>query len=184
MAVGRAGYVGLVRLEDGSLNVAAALEPDFVRRLGGPGTAAAAIVEEAGFPPFAALCDERWHGTLPLSRATWPVASDRLFVLGDAAGYVEPFTGEGVAWAMTSALAIEPFALRAIERWDSRLAQKWSRFQHRSSRRRQRICRFVTVGLRQPLFTRLGVEALRWLPAAGEFIVKRLNRAPLLHDAS
>jgi len=36
MAVGREGYVGAVRVEDGSLNVAAAFEPVLVRHWGGP----------------------------------------------------------------------------------------------------------------------------------------------------
>ena len=55
MAVGRKGYVGAVRVEDGTLNVAAALEPLWVRRHGGPGLAAEAILREAGFPPITGL---------------------------------------------------------------------------------------------------------------------------------
>ena len=50
MAVGRSGYVGLVRLEDGSLNVGAAFELAFVRSFGTLAAAAAAVLAEAGFP--------------------------------------------------------------------------------------------------------------------------------------
>ena len=35
--------------------------------------------------------------------------ADGMFVVGDAAGYVEPFTGE-MAWAMMSAAASAPIA--------------------------------------------------------------------------
>ena len=55
MAVGREGYVGAVRVEDGALNVAAAFEPALVRRWGTPALAAVAILAEAGFPPIAGL---------------------------------------------------------------------------------------------------------------------------------
>ena len=60
-------------------------------------------------------------------RRTAPARRDRLFLLGDAAGYVEPFTGEGIAWALASGRAIAPLALRAIERWEPRLAGEWER---------------------------------------------------------
>src|SRR5262249_55165100 len=44
MAVGRRGYVGLVRVEDGRLNVAAAFEAGFLRWHGRAGDAAAAVL--------------------------------------------------------------------------------------------------------------------------------------------
>ena len=114
-----------MRVEDGSLNVAAAFEPALVRRWGAPGLAAAAIVAEAGFPPIAGLENAHWQGTAGLTRQTRPLAEDRLFLLGDAAGYVEPFTGEGIAWALVSGQAVAPLALRAMERWDPRLGRAW-----------------------------------------------------------
>ena len=49
------------------------------------------------------------------------LAAERVFLLGDAAGYVEPFTGEGMAWAVTSGIAVAPLALRAT-RVSARLA--------------------------------------------------------------
>ena len=97
MAVDRHGYVGLVRIEGGLLNIAAVLAPDFVKRAGGPPQALAAVLAEAGFPAITSLADADWHGTLPLTRRTSSTASRRVLVMGDAAGYVEPFTGEGMA---------------------------------------------------------------------------------------
>jgi flavin-dependent dehydrogenase len=46
-----------------------------------------------------------WLGTLPLTRRTPRPAGHRVLVVGDAAGYVEPFTGEGMAWALATASA-------------------------------------------------------------------------------
>src|SRR5262249_27978082 len=50
MACGRGGYLGQVRLEDGRLDLAAAFEPEALRQAGGPGPAAAHLLDEAGWP--------------------------------------------------------------------------------------------------------------------------------------
>ena len=146
MAVGRTGYVGIVRVEDGRLNVAAAFGPGIrptTRHAGSRGKAQ--ILAEAGFNPIAALETAQWQGTPRLARKTRPLASERLFLLGDAAGYVEPFTGEGIAWALASAQAIAPLALRAIEQWDPRLSRAWWNMHcRRLIERRWLVCRCAT----------------------------------------
>ncbi|MFI5455340.1 MAG: NAD(P)/FAD-dependent oxidoreductase [Isosphaerales bacterium] len=184
MAVGRAGYVGVVRMEDGRLNVAAAFEPEFVRRLGTPGAAAAAVLAEAGLVPIAALERSQWQGTARLARRTRPLAEDRLFLLGDAAGYVAPFTGEGIAWALASAQALAPLGLRAIERWDPRLSQAWSNLHWRLVGRRQLVCRAIALVLSRPGLTHLGFEFCRRAPGAAGMIVKRLNAPSFLTNVS
>lgn len=46
---------------------------------------------------------EQWRTIAPLSRGdAGPIAYDGLFLLGDAARVVEPFTGEGISYAMRS----------------------------------------------------------------------------------
>src|SRR5262249_1630681 len=174
MAVGRAGYVGLVRVEDGRLNVAASLEPSFVRRLGTPAAASAAILAEAGLVPIPPLGTLHWQGTAALLRRTRPLAEDRMFLIGDAAGYVAPFTGEGIAWALASAQAVVPLALRAIERWDSRLGCAWSNAHWRLVGRRHVICRAIALALERPGLTRVGFEFCKYAPGAAETILKRL----------
>jgi flavin-dependent dehydrogenase len=184
MAVGREGYVGAVRVEDGSVNVAAAFEPALVRRWGAPGLAAAAILAEAGFPSIAGLESARWQGTAGLTRQTRPVADERLFLLGDAAGYVEPFTGEGIAWALVSAQAVAPLARRAMERWDPQLAGEWSERHRRLIGRRQRVCRAVAMGLRQPWLAAIGFEVLSRVPAVAGIALRHLNTPASFTNAS
>jgi flavin-dependent dehydrogenase len=184
MAVGKEGYVGLVRVEDGSLNVAAAFDLNLVRRLGTPGVAAAAIVAEAGFPPVLALESLRWQGTARLTRRMEPLAEEGLFVLGDAAGYVEPITGEGIAWALTSAQAIAPLALQAIERWDRRQGLAWSDMHRRLVLHRQLVCRASAMALRKPWLTRFAFEVLTRAPGAAGLILQRLNAPPSFSKAS
>jgi len=184
MAVGKSGYVGMVRVEDGRLNVAAAFDPAFVRRRGAPGAAAAEVLAEAGFGPIAALETAEWQGTPRLARRTRPLAAERLFLLGDAAGYVEPFTGEGIAWALASAQAIAPLAVHAIERWDPRLKRAWSQVHWRLIGRRQLVCRGCAIALRRPCLTHLGFEFCSRAPGAAGLILKHLNAPSFSTDRS
>jgi menaquinone-9 beta-reductase len=184
MAVGREGYVGLVRVEDGSLNVAAAFAPAFVRRSGEPGSAAAAILAEAGLPPITNLQGARWQGTAGLTRQTRPLALERLFLLGDAASYVEPYTGEGIAWALTSGHAVAPLALQAIERWEPQLARAWSKLHRRLIGRRQILCRATALTLRQPWLAPLAFGVLSCVPGSAAFLINRFNAPPSFTNAS
>jgi menaquinone-9 beta-reductase len=184
MAVGREGYVGSVRVEDGSLNVAAAFDPALVRRWGSPGPAAVAILDEAGFPPIRGIESAHWQGTARLSRRTSPVAAERLFVLGDAAGYVEPFTGEGIAWALASGQAVTPLAAQATDRWDPAIERAWSALHGRLIGRRQLVCRMVALALKRPWLASIGFELLAHVPASAGFVLKQLNAPPSFKNAS
>jgi len=178
MAIGRQGYVGLVRVEDGLLNIAAALAPEFVKGSGGPPQALAAVLQGAGFPPIASLADADWHGTLPLTRRTHRTAARRILLLGDAAGYVEPFTGEGMAWAFAAAAASTPFVERGLARWDGSLEDDWQATLRRLVLRRQRWCRALAWALRHPLAIRLVLGSLALVPSIAKPVVRSLNRPP------
>src|SRR5436309_6841086 len=67
MACGEGGYVGLVRLEDARLDVAAALDAWLVRRRGGLGSAVAAILASVGWPEIPELSRRTWRGTPALT---------------------------------------------------------------------------------------------------------------------
>jgi menaquinone-9 beta-reductase len=171
MAVGGAGYVGLVRLADGRLHVAGAIRPGAIHDAGGPGAAAASILAEAGLPEVPGLETATWRGTPGLTRRARPLADERLLILGDAAGYVEPFTGEGIAWALASARAIGPLAVRAIERWEPRLAHDWEILHGRVVRSRQVLCRAAAGILRRPWLTRAAFQLIARLPiSAGKLL--------------
>jgi flavin-dependent dehydrogenase len=176
MACGSIGYVGQVMLEDGRLDVAAALDAGPVRSLGGPGAAAEWIVREAGLAPVPGLADLRWRGTPALTRKRQVIASERLFVLGDAAGYVEPFTGEGIAWAVTAAEAVVDLAVRASRRWDPALAGEWVRRHRTLVRRRQVGCRAVAWVLRRPVLVRAAVRLLGPSPRLADSLIRRVTQ--------
>jgi flavin-dependent dehydrogenase len=184
MAVGRGGYVGLVRVEEDCLNVAAAFEKALIRDCGSPGVAGGKILAEAGFPPLPALRDAFWQGTIPLTRQAWPIAGERFFLLGDAAGYVEPFTGEGIAWAMMSGQAIKPLALRAIDRWEPSLPRAWTSLHRRLITRRQYLCRGLSILLRHPWLARTAFELVAWIPGVAGPMVQRVNTPSVLSQTS
>lgn len=164
MACGDDGYVGLVRIEDGRLDIAAALDASKVKAAGGPGALAATIITGAGLSNVPDLPHLPWKGTPHLTRTAPRVAGDRLFVLGDAAGYVEPFTGEGIAWALSSAMLIAPLALRGIRDWQPTLAHSWQAIYRRKVTPRQTVCRITAAMLRRPRLTHGVVMALSVMP--------------------
>lgn len=177
MACGAPGYVGMVGLPDGRLDVAAALDPQAVRSAGGPGALAKTILEEAGFSRPSALSDARWRGTGRLTRRRRKVADERLFVLGDAHGYVEPFTGEGMTWALLTGDAVTAFVVESQRQWRPELAASWTRAQHRLVCWRQRWCHAVARGLRYPRLVSGAVRLLGRQPKLAQHYLQFLNSA-------
>jgi flavin-dependent dehydrogenase len=178
MATARGGYVGLVRLEDGRLEVAAALDSRWVRRAGGPGPAAAGLLDQVGWPAVPGLATAGWRGTPRLTRRLRPLAAGRLLALGDAAGYVEPFTGEGIAWALAAAVALAPLASQALREPGTDLAAEWPRLYRQAVGRRQVVCRWAARLLRRPLLTGAAVRLLARLPGLAAPVIRYLNAAP------
>jgi flavin-dependent dehydrogenase len=181
MACGAGGYVGLVRLEDDRLDIAAALDPTLLKKSHHPGVAASQILRDAGFPPVPHLAELSWRGTPPLTRHAARVALDRVFVLGDAAGYVEPFTGEGIAWALASARAVTPLAVRGARCWQPSLMHEWTTLYHRVIACRQRTCRVVTRVLRHPAWTNSMIRVLAHFPLLAQPVLRRLHQSARPH---
>ena len=176
MASGRGGYVGLVRLEDGRLDVATALDREAVRRCGGPGALAASVLAEAGLAVPAGIEAAAWRGTPPLTRRPGRLYAERLMVLGDAAGYIEPFTGEGIAWALAGGALVAPLAMSGAENWSDEVGQSWQKIHQRAIARRQKACRWVSRLLRQPRLCAAAVLALRSAPQLASPLVRSINR--------
>lgn len=176
MATGQGGYVGLVRLEDGRLDVAAAFDVAFVKSQGGLGAAAEAILGEVRWPLPPGLAELAWKGTPALTRRAKQLAGARWFAIGDAAGYVEPFTGEGMAWAVASAASVAPLAARGVQRWNPSLVREWETTYRHVIGSRQRACRVVSRVLRSPALTGAAVRALSVLPVLSRPVVRGINR--------
>jgi flavin-dependent dehydrogenase len=183
MAVGRGGYVGMVRVEDGSINLAAALDPEALKRAGSPAAVVAAILREFDGDGATAAAAGNWRGTLPLTRCLTRVASHRGFVLGDAAGYVEPFTGEGIGWALESGAAIAPLVERSLTAWSAARETEWIQLHRRIVGQRQLWCRGFAALLRHPRLAQLAIRAAAVWPGLCQSIVNSINRPSRTQEA-
>lgn len=142
--VGRGGYIGAVRLASGEVDLAAAVRPEVVRAAGGVAACAAALLGGA-LRDRAAIDAAPWKGTPELTRRRARVAGDGILVVGDAAGYVEPFTGEGMTWAIRSGAAAGALAAR-----DARAHRAWPALHARLVGRARARCRAIALLLRAP----------------------------------
>jgi menaquinone-9 beta-reductase len=175
MVVGREGYIGALQVEDGHLELAAALDPAAIKRWG-PGETVQRILEHSPLPKLEGVCELDWQGTNPLSRQTSPAAGQRIFFVGDAAGYVEPFTGEGMAWAIASGAAVAGIAHQAAQCYSDDLPQRWIRRRERLLRGRMRLCGLVTQSLRYQRLTEWNVAVLSHMPFLATPVIRWLNR--------
>ncbi len=179
------GYVGLVRLEDGRLDIAAALDREVVRRLGSPSAAAEAIINDVELPVPQGIHDAHWRGTPVLTRRRKVAAAHRIFLAGDAAGYVEPFTGEGIAWALLTGIAVAPLAARAASEWSSGLITEWGQTHRSLVGSRQWSCRMISKLLRSPNLASVAARVLRIAPWLARPLIHKINRPgflPIRHN--
>jgi flavin-dependent dehydrogenase len=112
------------------------------------------------------------------------VAVRRLFLVGDAAGYVEPFTGEGMGAALASARALAPLILRGASAWDDSIAAAWRRRYGRLVGRRQLIGRSLAAALRHPRAARVVLGLTACSPAFSGALIRRVSGPPLSFEAT
>lgn len=175
MACGRGGYAGAVRLEDGRLDVAGALDPACVKRMGGPTAMVAALFARAGMPAIDALHDQQWKGTPLLTRRAAQLTAHRMLIAGDATGYVEPFTGDGIAWALRSGAAAGAFAARGVANWNPAIEAAWRREHGARFAWRRSRCQVITRLLRYPGLVVPAVAALSVLPMLAAPLTRWVN---------
>jgi 2-polyprenyl-6-methoxyphenol hydroxylase-like FAD-dependent oxidoreductase len=141
------------------------------------GRLATRILNEACLPPLPNLADLHWKGTPSLTHHASSMADERLFILGDAASFVEPCTGEGMTWALRAAVAVAPLAERAVQAWNPSLEARWAAMFQREVARRQMICRLTAAALRRPRLIACAVRLLALLPSLSGPVLRQLNTA-------
>jgi flavin-dependent dehydrogenase len=175
MSVARMGYVGQVVLEDDTLNVAAAVDPGQLRSAAGVSHVVDSIVRESGCSLITSSWGP-WKGTPPLSRRRGRAANDRVFWVGDSASYVEPFTGEGMGWALLGSKLLAPIVEQAIDHWTPALSRRWENIYRSRIGKRQSLCRLLSRTLRSQMASRLVTLTLACLPNLAGMAARRTNR--------
>jgi menaquinone-9 beta-reductase len=107
------GYAGLSPVNDEELNVCLVAKPRNINALKSWAT-----------QHFNVSRDHTWRTITPLTRAPIPPIHENLFLIGDAARVVEPFTGEGIFYAMRSGELAATAIARIIRGEDRRPAMR------------------------------------------------------------
>ncbi len=175
MAIGETGYVGLVVTENQVINLAAAVDRSAVQA-SGPAEVCHQILHSCGWDLATQLQATHFRGTPTLTRRRKIAGGHRLFYVGDASGYVEPFTGEGMAWAIRAGSAVVPRVEAAIDRWTADLPRQWTVDLKQTLGNQQRRCRMISRLLRHPVLVRHTVGALSRFPRFGRFAVRQIHR--------
>jgi flavin-dependent dehydrogenase len=175
MACDDDGYVGMVRLEDDRIDIAAALAAG--SEAAGTGSAMErihGILERSELRDWQFIRPTPIMTTPPLRRRRIAGAG-RIVAIGDASGYVEPFTGEGMTWGMMSAVAAgDLIAARSDDL--SGLGQAWCRELAALLRSKRLACRALTSALRSPLARRAIAKMLAQWPGMAAPLLHHLNR--------
>ncbi len=176
MFVERDGYVGVSRTDGPFLNVAAAISPETIRANKSISDVIRGL-SIGSLPPNVTLdCNTTWLATPALTRYSDMVADERVFLMGDAIGYVEPFTGEGMSWALASAEAVIPLVLENVRHgWSPKLEIHWTKWIQQQRKRKQGTCRWIARKLRHPHLALCIVRLCNILGPLRSVIIKKVS---------
>ena len=175
MSVDANGYLGITRLEDGRINFSACVNQCAIQGENSPATFATRLIKNLGLKPVPELFERKWLGTSKLTRHLTVPAGHRVFVLGDAASYIEPFTGEGIGWAVESSITLQHLIDPAIRNWDHSLALNWDRELSRLLKNRQRTCHAMKFFAGNPKLVSLAIPVLRRVPILSKPIMNAIH---------
>lgn len=172
MHVGGGGYCGIAPLPQGEANVAFVLESTEVR-------AAAGNLEafyRASLMRWPRVAERLQDATLlappravgPLALVARRVSAPGVLLVGDAAGFYDPFTGEGVTLALRSAELAAAEADRALRQDRTADLRDYDRRRDEATRDKFRLNRLI-----QRVVERPGVANV---------VARKLRRRPVLAD--
>ena len=172
MRVGRRGYVGVAPLGDDLITVGLVMPlPARPRPLGPP---AAALEQALGeYPDLAARLARGArvrpvHGVGPLAHTVRSCAGAGYLLVGDAAGFLDPFTGEGIHRALRGAEIAARAADRALRehRGAAAIAREYALARRRAFGAKERLTAIIQLFVQ--------------VPGLMNYVVDRLNRRPTL----
>jgi flavin-dependent dehydrogenase len=172
----RGGYAGLGRVENGLFNLCFLIE---ARRVKEFRSDAGRIIEEVIFQN--AQARRSLGGAKPVSDwlavsidrfgAKNLVPAENLLAVGDAAAFIDPFTGSGMLTAFESA---EILARSIAENYFSfgELARRYRKAHRRSFRRRLLVCDLMRRAAFVPNFAGLVISALSFSDSSRRFLAR------------
>lgn len=160
------GYSGQAPVNEAELNVCLVSEPRDIEAL-----------KVWATERFNVSSKHPWKTITPLARTTVSPQHDSLFLIGDAARVVEPFTGEGIYYAMRSGeLGAE--AIASISRGEDQksVLRNFEREYDTMYRGRLWINRLARISVLSPRMGSLFVHAARWHPAFLKLLTAKITQ--------
>lgn len=183
MHVGRHGYVGAAPSGDDLLSVGLVTRMP-TGRLGSPALALDRALAE--YPELAARLAQGSRarpvqGVGPLACSVRACAGDGFLLVGDAAGFCDPFTGEGIHRALRGAelaAAAADAGLRASGRTGgepARIGPEYARARQAAFRAKERLTALVQLFVRAPSLMNVAVDRLNRRPDLGGQLANALG---------
>lgn len=178
--VGKGAYVGFAWLPDGRVNACALLQRIPLGTFSDPLMRFAKALEEAGLEQVAARLLRSGplrESMIGVSHFDFGMAPRGMAAIGDSFGVIPPFTGNGMAMALESALLaadlLEDFALGKIS-WDSLKAELFRRL-HWAFRERMFFAGLLHHALLSGSLFQFGASQLRKWDRSFPWIYQRLS---------
>ncbi|MDQ6695324.1 MAG: NAD(P)/FAD-dependent oxidoreductase [Chloroflexota bacterium] len=169
MHVSRYGYAGLAPQSGGLLNVGLVMPMKSARAVGEVSSVERFERFANLFPGVSErLCDaervSQVRGVGPIGARVKRVYGHGYLLVGDAAGFFDPFTGEGVYKALRGAELASTVAWQALEENDvsARALSSYAHLRHKAFFEKEIVCRLV--------------QSFVGMPRLMDYVVTRLNR--------
>jgi menaquinone-9 beta-reductase len=162
------GYSGQAPVGDGELNLCLVSIPKRIRSL-----------REWAEARFDIPADHSWRTITPLTRAPISPGQPSLFLVGDAARVVEPFTGEGIYYALASGeLAAKAIILQRPGGNTGDVAVAYSAAHAELYRGRLWINRLARAAVLSPRVASAFLQVARFQPALLRFLTAKIAGRP------
>src|SRR5437870_11844022 len=160
----REGYSGQASVNETQLNLCLVGTPPTISKL-----------RRWAERQFQLPADQGWRTITPLTRSPVPSAHENLFFIGDAARVVEPFTGEGIYYALRSGELAANAAAKIVRGENRQLAlRNFTRAHSGMYRGRLWINRLAREAVLRPQLGSLFVHAARIRPEIIKFLTAKI----------
>ncbi|MCA9192510.1 MAG: FAD-dependent monooxygenase [Planctomycetales bacterium] len=175
MTIDKQAYIGMATVEAGQVDIAAAIEPRLLAHGVRPWQIVSQILTRNG-QGFACEWEQfDWLATPHLTRRSTKCSDYRLIVIGDSLGYAEPFTGEGMSWALRTAELAVPI-VRQASVWSAGIEEFWEREIRQKVVKKQWISRQLMQLVRHPRWTHCAARVCQQVPAIQRWAMECVTR--------
>jgi menaquinone-9 beta-reductase len=158
------GYLGLATIGEDLINLCIVSRPQNAERF------RQHIISRFGLGP-----DHRWQSITPLTRSSIRSQRSNLLYVGDAARLVEPFTGEGILYALQSGALAADCIIRSTSD-SSEPGREYSRKHAQIYKNRLWVNQLARLAVLHPKVSGLLLDLFRFYPAPLKYLTNKVVR--------